>query len=104
VTYTQNHKAVGEMLCAPFMVAAMRKRAERGKEFAESIAPVDETGPHPGQYKAAFDVEAGVRQPKTRRAFGRLVNTAEAAFYVEFGTVHNDAHHVLRKTLEVMGE
>lgn len=66
---------IGDMLTAPFVVAEMRKRTGAGGAFAESVAPVDEGGPHPGRYKAAFEVDSGVRRLKTRRAIGLLRNT-----------------------------
>lgn len=105
MTFKANYVGIGEMLCSEGMQEAMRKRAEHGKEFAEAISPVDETGPHPGRYKESFTVEADVREGhETRRAVGRLVNSAPEAPYVEWGngTAKYQGDHVLRRALDVM--
>jgi len=74
------------VLCAPFMVANMGERAGRVKAFAEVHAPYyvdDVDGIH---YRDSFEVEAGIREGKTRRAYGRVSNTdMPTALFVEFG-------------------
>lgn len=104
-TYRLDPAAFREhVLNAPWMVEAMRSHAEAGKEFAESVAPVDEDGPHPGRYRDAFEVESGTHGGiHGDRAYATLRNTAPEAVYVEFGTERQDAEHVLTRALDVMG-
>lgn len=84
--YHHDYAAFDEnVLCAPFMVAEMLKRAERVKLRAEVTAPFyadDVDGEH---YKDDFDVTAGIRETPTRRAYGRVTNDNSAAVLVEFG-------------------
>jgi hypothetical protein len=98
--YQADYSGIGRLLTSPGMVAEMRRRAEKMKVYAESIAPVDEHGPHPGRYKASFHVESGVQRRKTSRAFGRLYNDSPEAFYVEFGTSRTPRHRVLGRSLD----
>lgn len=104
MTFKANYEGIGEMLRSEGMQAAMRKRAERGLEYAVAISPVDETGDHPGRYKASFEVEGGIREGKTARAVGRLINSSPEAPYVEHGngTAKYQGDHVLRRALDVM--
>lgn len=97
--YEASFRGIGEMLCMPGMVADMRRRAEKVKDFAEGSAPVDDGGPHPGRYKAAFRVDSGVQQGRTRRAFGRVTNDSPEAFYVEYGNRHVHKHRTLGTAL-----
>jgi hypothetical protein len=99
--YQADYSGIGDMLTASFMVAEMRRRAEKMKVFAEGIAPVDEDGPHPGRYKASFHVESGVQRRKTRRAFGRLYNDSPEAIWVEFVPRKlGPPHRVLGRSLD----
>jgi hypothetical protein len=106
VTFKANYEGIGEMLRKPYMQEAMKARAERGKEFAEGIAPVDETGDHPGRYKESFHVHSGVRHRKTARAFAQLSNDSPEAPYVEHGngTAKYQGDHVLSRALEIMAK
>jgi len=106
-----NHRGIGQMLRAEFMVTAMRTRAEAGKRYAEAIAPVYEPGPHPGRYRDSFRVEAEVRRPpSSRRAVGYLINDAPEALWVEVGTgrkadgsYRTPRHRTLGRALDIMG-
>lgn len=84
-----SYRGIGELLRADFIVADMIARAERVKAVAEAYAPVDAESDHPGRYKESFKVSGGVRAGKrggrTRRAYGRVTNTAPEAFWVEYG-------------------
>ena len=93
--FKASYTGIGEMLRAPFMQAEMRARAEAIRDVAEAIAPVDESSPHPGRYKASFGVESGIRAGTKPRAYGRVYNTAPEALAVEYGTRNNYAHHTL---------
>lgn len=93
--YRADYSGIGDMLTAPFMVAEMRRRAEKVKARAEALAPVDD-----GEYKRSFDVSAGVREGRHRRAYGRVTNTAPHAFYVEFGTTDTPRFRVLGRALD----
>lgn len=99
--FNTNYRGVGDMLRSDFMVAEMRKRAEKVRAQAEATAPVDTGGPHPGRYKGSFAVESGIRsQDGDRRAYGRVTNDAPEAFFVEFGTKNNPRHRTLGKALD----
>lgn len=99
-----SYEGIGEMLNSEWMEAAMKARAELGLGYAEAVAPVDESGPHPGRYKASFEVSSGKHGGHHRdRAYGRLTNASEEALWVEVGTKNNEAHHVLGRAMDVMG-
>lgn len=90
------------LLNAEWMVAEMQQRAERGQAFAESVAP--DAPPYGEGYVASFDVEAG-RDGGVHhdRAYATLSNSDDAAVYLEFGTERTEAHHILTRSLDVMG-
>lgn len=93
--YNASHRGIGEMLTAPFMVADMRRRAELVKNAAQAIAPVGE-----GEYINRFEVDSGVQERKTRRAFGRVSNTDPKAFFLEVGTIDTPRFRVLGSALD----
>lgn len=103
IKYKASYSGIGQMLVSDFLQDEMHARILQAKELAENIAPVDESGPHPGRYKAAFVVEYGVRGGKEPRAYGRLTNVSPEALAVEFGTQNNPAHHVLVRSLDATG-
>jgi hypothetical protein len=76
------------VLCAPFMIAEMHRRAERVKVFAEAHAPYDPNDKDGTHYRDSFEVSSGVDESLdgTLRAFGRVSNTdMPTARFVEFG-------------------
>lgn len=97
-TFHASYEGIGELLRSPMMEAEMRRRAEKIKPAAESAAPIGDpaTDTHPGRYKASFRVVSGrAGGVKGDRAFGRVLNDAPEAFYVEWGTSRQPARHVL---------
>lgn len=100
--FTLDYEGVGKLLCGPEMQALMRERAELGAQRAQSTAPVDAASPHPGRYRESFVVESGVREGKTRRAFGRVVNTSPEAILVEYGSRNNPRHRTLGRALDFL--
>lgn len=103
-TFNADYEGIGEMLCAPFMVAEMRRRAVKVEVRAEATAPEYAEGPHPGRYKAAFRVESGVRHGRTARAYGRVVNDAPEARWVEYGSKNNPRRRILGRALDAAKE
>lgn len=103
-TYKLDPVAFDEhLLNAEWMRAAMHERADEAMAFAVSIAPVYEQGPHPGRYKASFEVESGTHGgAHDNRAWAELRNTSPEALSVEFGTENNIAHHVLTRSLDIL--
>lgn len=92
------------VLNAEWMVTEMRERAERGAEYARSIAPVDESGPHPGRYRDSIETDSGTHGGIHHdRAYGVVRATAPESVYVEFGTERADGQHVIAKALDMMG-
>jgi hypothetical protein len=98
--FEANFRGIGDMLRSPEMQAEMERRAGKAKEVAEAIAPVG-PGKDGSHYKDAFSVEA---RPRHDRACAALVNDDAAAFYVEHGTKNNEAHHVLLRSMDAMGD
>jgi len=115
------------LLNAPFMLDEMRRRAERGKEFAETTAPVS-TEPDDEQltrYKDSFSVDVhpngGIHHD---RAEAVLSSSDPAALSIEFGHIarfnaqgqfakanepavretHVDGSYTLTKAMDVIGE
>lgn len=98
-TFNANFEGIGKMLKSPEMQAEMERRAGKAKDLAETIAPFDE---HDGDhYKDHFGVEA---RPRHDRACAALVNDDPAAFQIEYGTRHNEAHHTLLRSIDAMGD
>jgi hypothetical protein len=95
-----NSSGIGKLLTSPEMQAEMRRRAERVAIAARASAPVFEAGPHPGRYKSSFTVSSGVREGRSRRAYGRVENDAPEAFFVEYGTRNNARHRTLGRALD----
>lgn len=104
-TYHHDYAAFDRLvLCAPFMVAEMLKRAERVKLRAEITAPYDAEDPDLVHYRDHFEVSAGIRVVKTRRAYGRVSNTdMPTALFVEYGTKNNPRHRTLGNALDAAG-
>lgn len=105
--YTASYKGIGQLLCADFIEADMLRRAERVKSVAESTAPVGKSkaDKHRGRYKASFQASAGIRQGKrTRRACGRVVNTAPEARWIEYGAKGTPRYRTLGNALMAAGE
>lgn len=98
-------RGVGQLLRSPEMEAEMRRRAELIKSVAESIAPVGgPADPHPGMYKASFDVTSTSRGGRRKdRAMATVRNTAYYARWVEYGTDKVPAHHVLLRAALAAG-
>lgn len=104
-SFNGSYKGIGELLRADFIEADMLRRAERVKSVAEASAPVARTGNHRGRYKASFRASAGIRPGKagrrTRRACGRVVNTAPEARFVEYGAKGTPRYRTLGNALMV---
>lgn len=99
-TFRANYDGIGQMLRSPEMQAEMLRRAGKVHEVAVNTAPVYEQGPHPGRYREAFHIESGVRPGGNSRAFGRVINDSDEAFWAEYGSVNNEAHHTLARALD----
>lgn len=100
--YKHDYQAFGEhVLRSDFMREAMVTYAEKAKAAAEAIAPFDPESHDGTHYKESFRIDSrnigGVHKD---RAEALLINDDEAALYVEFGTKHNEAHHVLTRSLD----
>lgn len=93
-----------QVLNADWMVEEMRARADRGREFAESTAPVSS-----GEYKSSFEVEAGKHGGIHHdRAEAILSSRDPAALPIEFGHQAPNGEHVegsytLTRAADVMG-
>lgn len=100
MSFHADYHGIGEMLCSPEMQAEMHRRAEKVKAAAEAAAPYDPASKDGTHYKDSFTVESGVREGKTRRAYGRVVNDDPAAFYIEYGTSDTPRYRTLGRALD----
>lgn len=102
--FKMKRKGIGEMLRMPSMEAEMRRRAEVIKGVAQAISPVEDRGPHPGNYKSSWEVDSTSRGGRRRdRATATVRNTAYYARWVEYGTEKVPAHHVLLRAAQTGG-
>ncbi|MGW3154007.1 HK97-gp10 family putative phage morphogenesis protein [Streptomyces sp. NPDC001089] len=67
---------------------AVRDTAERGREFARQIAPVET-----GRYRDSIEV-------REDDDGAEIVSTVDYAEYVEFGTRHAEGQHIFGRTLD----
>lgn len=103
--FTASYAGIGEMLNSDFMEAAMKERAELGRAYAETVAPVGDPADdaHAGRYRESFEVSSGKHGgQKHDRAYGRVENVSPEALWVEVGSKNNEAHHVLGRAMDVM--
>lgn len=77
VRYQMNFAGLGTIMRSQGMAAMLRRHAERGKQHAETIAPVET-----GDYKSKFRVSSATR------GSGRWADRAAAY-------LHNDSDHAL---------
>jgi hypothetical protein len=102
-----------QVLCAPWMVAEMLKRAEAGAAYARSIAPV-----RTGAYRDSIQASAGIRPligaggwtngaanlgGYSRRAEGQVSAGTDHAAVIEFGDGDAERHRVLGRSMDAMG-
>lgn len=77
VRYEPNFRGLGKIMTSQAMAAMLTRHAQRGKQHAEAIAPVET-----GEYKASFRVSS------SNRGAGRWADRAAAYLY-------NDSSHAL---------
>ena len=77
IRYRKDVPGLGKIMTGRGMESMLRGHAERGKEIAEHIAPVDT-----GEYRSAFRVSSATR------GTGRWADRANAY-------LHNDSDHAL---------
>lgn len=97
--YKANYKGIGRMLSSRGMQREMYNRANKVKLVAEATAPKDT-----GKYAESFEVESGIREGKTRRAYGRVTNDDPKAIDLEYGTKDTPKFRTLGKALEAAGD
>jgi hypothetical protein len=99
--YEPDHEGTGMLMMSDGMREMLRMVAERGADYARSIAPVGKPpgDPHPGEYLASFRVEVVTPAPSwDDRPAALIVNDSGHAAYVEW----QDGYHVLAKTAAAM--
>lgn len=112
VRYRADYAGTRQLMKSAEMQAVVREVAEKGKAYAESIAPVGDPleDPHSGEYKSSFEVnvtdEGGINPPGVR-AEAQLINTSAYAAAVEWGNSayppYAHGYHVLARTLSALG-
>ena len=80
----------------------MRKLA--AKVLARAISTAPDATPYGTGYVTSFELESGVRDGKTPRAYGQVKNTADHAVFVEFGGKNTPRHRTLGKALDAINE
>lgn len=95
IKYTPDYQGTSELMNGPEMQEMLRKVAEKGVPFAQSISPE-----RTGDYRAHFSVEVrshgGVHGD---RAEAKIVNDSDHATEVEWV----DNYHVLGRTAGQLG-
>jgi hypothetical protein len=96
--YEHKYRPFGnEVLRASWMKAQMEARANAIMLTARRISPIET-----GEYIESFEVDSGVRQTgRTRRAYGRVTNTAPHALAVEMGFGRTPKYRVLGKAMGI---
>ncbi len=74
---------------------ALARFAERGKDYAQQIAPV-----RTGRYRDAFRVRTGIGE--SGRAYARLENPVHYAIYLEYGTRYMRRQRILGRSVDAM--
>jgi len=99
--YRADYSGIGEMLRSPEMQKAMHLIAKKVEARAKAIAPVET-----GEYRNSFEVSSGVdvSADGERRAYGRVTNTSDHAFQVEYGGKSTPKYRVLGKALDAVNE
>lgn len=111
--FNPNHAGIAAILNGEGVRRVLRKVCEKGKSFAESIAPVDMAKRDDGvHYKDAFEVRDETilwrGEHPGPRAAARLQNTRPYAAAVEYGyrgrsaAESSSAHRVLGRTLDYL--
>lgn len=93
-SFTEHPQGIAAMLRSDDMQAAMRRKAERGKTYAEAIAPV-----RTGRYRANFRVWVGVR---AGLAWARLYNPTPYARFLEWGTRYMRRQRILGRAMDAI--
>jgi hypothetical protein len=100
---------MGTMLKRPWMLSAVLPAAHKGLTVAQGLSPTGDPAedPHPGEYRAAFGVEYGLKSVKFRgrpgkRQVATLVNRSTHSRIVEYGNSKTPEYRVLRRTIDAM--
>ncbi|WP_289008948.1 hypothetical protein [uncultured Thermomonospora sp.] len=95
IRYEPNYRGVGRLMQSRQMAAMLARRAQAGKAWAESVAPV-----RTGEYRSSFGVSSTTRGTGrwSDRAAAYLYNTSDHATAVEW---QND-ERVLGRAVDVI--
>lgn len=101
VRYKPDHAGIGALLTSSEMQDVVRQVAEKGADYARTIAPIGgPRDPARGEFKASFSVDVVVNGGlKGDRAEARITNSSEH----ERLTDVFDGYHVLADTAEWLG-
>lgn len=103
---TIHRSGVRRVMGAPFMVREMRRRMNKVRLLAISIAPID-SGNYVSRFVEPGALESGVNGAGV--AFARLSNDATSeegapyGYFLEVGTKYMRAQHILRRALRAAG-
>jgi len=84
--FDPSYAGLGELLVSPEMQEAMKSRAEKIADVARATSPV---GPlsdkERTRYRDAWEVDSGIQDGKTRRAYGEVKNETPYSAAIEYG-------------------
>jgi hypothetical protein len=99
--YRPNPAGIAAMLRQPFMVEALRRIAENGKQRAEQLTPVDT-----GRMKASWRVWAGIKNGKAAAQIFNVARNPKTGFpypaALEFGTRYIRKRRILGRAIDSM--
>lgn len=108
-TYTGRYTGMGNMLRQPWMLSAVLPVAHKAMVVAQGLSPTGHfpEDKHPGQYRASFEVNYGLKPKKFRgrpakRMTATVVNRAPHAGIVEYGNGKTPEYRVLRNMIDAM--
>ena len=104
-SYNPSYHGIGELLASPEMQAHMHHDADKIRDAAEAMSPIGPASdPHRGEYKASWEVDSGVRESPSRRAYGRVSNPVDYAASLEYGNGRMEGQYVLTRAIDFARE
>lgn len=104
--FNPSYTGLGELLVSPEMQAAMREKAEKIKTAAEAMSPIGPlTDDERTRYRDAWEVDSGVREEPSRRAYATVSNPTPYSAAIEWGNGRTsrktiEAHYVLTRAID----
>jgi hypothetical protein len=104
--FDASYSGIGKMIRSDWMLAEMGRRGGNVMAQAIATAPVGKRprDPHPGRYKASFEMllnnRGGIHHD---RAEAKVLNTAFEGVFIEYGHEGAEPYHTLLHALMIGG-